>query len=95
MAIRSFKDREVETFFYKGRLPRKRAWMSIAKIVLRKLDMLHYAKELTDLRCPPSNHLESLERDLFGYYSIRINNQWRLVFKWDYCPYDVQIMDYH
>ena len=51
--------------------------------------------ELEDLRSPPGNRLESLSRKLQGYYSIRINDQWRIVFKWDTQPYDVQIMDYH
>lgn len=57
--------------------------------------MLHYAKELTDLRCPPGNRLEALTKDLQGYYSIRINDQWRIVFRWDSEPLDVQVLDYH
>ena len=57
--------------------------------------MLHYAKELSDLRSPPSNRLESLKGDLKGLYSIRINNQWRIVFEWDYEPFNVRILDYH
>jgi len=57
--------------------------------------MLHYAKELYDLRSPPSNRLESLKGDLKGLYSIRINDQWRIVFGWDHEPFDVRIMDYH
>ena len=70
-------------------------WASVYKIAKRKLDMLDYAKELKDLRSPPGNNLESLTDDLKGYYSIRINNQWRIVFAWDKQPYDVCIMDYH
>jgi toxin HigB-1 len=57
--------------------------------------MLHYAKKLTDLQSPPGNRLEALSKNLNGYYSIRINDQWRIVFQWDNEPFDVQIMDYH
>jgi len=57
--------------------------------------MLHYAKELKDLLSPPSNFLESLSGDLKGFYSIRVNEQWRVVFRWDNQPYDVRVMDYH
>lgn len=95
MPIRSFKDEETERFFTKGRVPHKKGWAGISNIVRRKLDMLHYAKELKDLRSPPQNKLEALSRDLIGHYSIRINDQWRIVFKWDIGPYDVTIKDYH
>lgn len=57
--------------------------------------MLHYAKELKDLRSPPQNKLEALSRDLVGYYSIRVNDQWRVVFKWDQHRYNVSVRDYH
>jgi proteic killer suppression protein len=93
MAIRSFKDKDASLFFFSGRLPRKKGWAGIAAIVKRKLDMIHYAKELSDLKSPPSNCLESLSGDLKGFYSIRINNQWRVVFKWDDGPCDVQVVD--
>lgn len=95
MAIRSFKDSDAEAFFCRGALPRRRGWSSVKKVVKRKLDMVHFAKELGDLRCPPSNCLESLCGDLKGFYSIRINDQWRIVFKWDDQPCEVQIIDYH
>ncbi len=95
MAIYSFKDIEAEAFFFKGSKPRKRGWYNVRGIVKRKLDMLHYAKELKDLRTPPANRLESLKGDLIGFYSIRINDQWRIVFGWNNQPYDVQILDYH
>ena len=95
MAIRSFKDADTENFFKTGKPPRKKGWGNAHKIVKRKLDMLHYAKEIKDLRSPPGNYLESLAGDLKGSYSIRINNQWRIVFNWDLEPYDVRIMDYH
>ncbi len=95
MVIRSFKDSDAEAFFKSGFRSRKKGWDVARDIVRRKLDMLHYAKELTDLRSPPNNRLESLKGDLKGLYSIRINDQWRVVFGWDREPYDVRIMDYH
>ncbi len=95
MPIRSFKDEETELFFIKRKIPRLRGWANISNVVRRKLDMLHYAKELKDLRSPPQNRLEALSKELVGYYSIRINDQWRVVFKWDNQPYDVSIRDYH
>ncbi len=95
MAIGSFKDEEVEIFFVSGKAPRKRGWAVISNVVKRKLDMLHYAKDLKDLKSPPSNCLESLTGDLLGFYSIRINDQWRIIFRWDSRPFDIKIMDYH
>ncbi len=80
MVIRSFRDDDLEAFFRNGKIPRSKGWDNILRIVRRKLDMLHYAKELNDLRCPPGNRLESLEGNLKGCYSIRINDQWRIVF---------------
>lgn len=95
MVIRSFEDEEAALFFHTGRVPRKKGWTNAKKIVQRKLDMLQYASELKDLRNPPGNRLEALDGNLKGCYSIRINDRWRIVFKWDNQPYDVQIMDYH
>jgi Plasmid maintenance system killer protein len=57
---------------------------------------LHDAAELIDLRTPPGNHLESLKGKWKGFYSIRINDQWRAVFRWkDGNAFDVQVIDYH
>ncbi len=95
MVIRSFQDQEVEAFFIKGKAPQKKGWANVRSVVQRKLDMLHYAKELVDLRSPPGNRLECLCGDMQGWYSIRINDQWRIVFKWDNQPYNVRIIDYH
>lgn len=95
MAIRSFKDAQVEAFFLTGRRPRKIGWDNAREIAKRKLDMLHYAKDLRDLLSPPANRLERLQGNLAGLYSIRINDQWRIVFSWDVEPYDVYIIDYH
>jgi proteic killer suppression protein len=62
----------------------------------RKLLYLYDATELTDLRSPPGNRLESLRGNLKGYYSIRINDQWRVVFRWEGgAAHEVQIVDYH
>ena len=68
----------------------------IQKIAKRKLDMLHYAYKEQDLIVPPSNRFEHLKGDLCGYCSIRVNDQFRIVFKFENgCAYDVQIVDYH
>ena len=67
MVIRSFRDADAEAFFRKGSLPRKKGWAGIHKIAKRKLDMLHYAKDVRDLLSPPSNCLEPLEGDLLQY----------------------------
>lgn len=57
--------------------------IEIQKIGRRKLRMLHNAQNISDLRIPPSNRLEKLSGNLSAYYSIRINNQWRIIFQWD------------
>lgn len=95
MAIRSFKDTETEAFFKQGVRARKKGWDQVREVARRKLDMLDYAEELDDLRSPPNNRLESLKGNFKGLYSIRINDQWRIVFGWDRQPYDVHIIDYH
>jgi len=96
MAIQGFADSEVEDFFVVALIPHKVGWSGIAKVVKRKLDMLDYAHELEDLRSPPGNRLEALKRNLAGFHSIRINDQWRVVFRWtDAGPTEVNIVDYH
>ncbi len=95
MAIRSFKDSDAKAFFKSGTRARKKGWDLTRDVVIRKLDMLHYAEDLKDLRSPPNNRLEGLKGNLSGFYSIRINDQWRIVFGWDHEPFDVRIMDYH
>jgi addiction module HigA family antidote len=63
---------------------------------LNKLDVLNSAQGLLDLRSPPGNRLEALKGDLSGYYSIRVNNRWRIIFRWqDGNAYEVQLTDYH
>lgn len=96
VAIRSFRRREAADFFFDGRRPRREGWGRVAGIVMRKLDMLHYAHMLGDLRSPPSNRLEALRGDLAGLHSIRVNDQWRVVFRWTVDgPEDVDVVDYH
>ena len=74
----------------------RRIPQSIWKIVQRKLDMIEAAQELRDLRVPPGNKLELLKGRRAGYHSIRINDQFRIVFKWaDGAAKDVFITDYH
>ena len=96
MAIISFSDKNVEMFFVSGRVVSKAPWKAVAKVLRRKLDMLHYAHQLMDLRSPPGNRLEALGGDLQVFYSIRVNDQWRIVFRWaERGPAEVAVVDYH
>jgi toxin HigB-1 len=67
----------------------------LLRVARRKILYVHEADQLIDLKVPPGNRLEALKGDLKGYHSIRINNQWRVVFKWNGGAEDVQIVDYH
>ncbi|MEP2772516.1 MAG: type II toxin-antitoxin system RelE/ParE family toxin [Fulvivirga sp.] len=69
---------------------------TIQRVARRKLRMLNNAYDLNDLKIPPANRLESLKGNLKGYFSIRINKQWRIIFKWNSgnCT-DIKIIDYH
>ena len=96
MAIQGFAKREIERFFVDGRTPRGAGWARVATVASRKLDVLDYAEALNDLRSPPGNRLEALKGPLAGRYSIRINDQWRIVFRWTGAgPAEVDIRDYH
>jgi toxin HigB-1 len=96
MAIQSFAGPDIEAFFTTGAIPRRAGWSGVAKVAERKLDMLDYAHQLNDLRSPPGNRLEALKHDLAGFHSIRINDQWRVIFRWtDSGPTEVDIVDYH
>lgn len=96
MAIQSFSDVTTEEFFISGHLKRKVGWRGIATVARRKLDVLHFASDLQDLRSPPGNRLESLKGDLKGCLSIRVNDQWRVIFRWTAAgPTEVRIADYH
>ena len=96
MAIRSFANDLVRCFFETGAVSRKVGWFGVAKVVARKLDMVDYAAALQDLLRPPANRLEALKSTLKGFHSIRINDQWRVVFRWTPAgPTEVDIVDYH
>lgn len=92
--IISFKEKETEKIWnqvYSKKLPR-----NIQSIGLRKLIILHKAKDLNDLRVSPGNRLELLSGNREGQHSIRINNQWRICFHWNQGQIiDVEIVDYH
>ena len=96
MTIQNFKDRNAQWFFYAGFVRKTVGWANLKTIVRRKLDILNYASQLKDLEAPPGNRLEALKADLVGFYSIRINEQWRIIFKWtETGPSEVKIIDYH
>ncbi len=91
--IKSFKCGDTERLFDDNLVKRFHA---IERIARRKLLMLHRAKRLNDLRIPPGNRLKALKRDRSGLFSIRINDQWRICFRWeDGDALDVEITDYH
>ena len=91
--IGSFRDKETEKVF---RREFSRRFQSIAPIAKRKLDHIHAAAALSDLRAIPGNRLEALGDDRRGQYSIRINDQWRVCFRWVDCDaVAVEIVDYH
>ena len=92
--IRSWADRESEQLFARERS--KRFPPDIQRIALRKLKMLRAATQIGDLLVPPGNRLEKLKGDRAGQWSIAINMQWRICFRWDEGnAYDVEIVDYH
>jgi toxin HigB-1 len=96
VAIQSFSDSATEELFKEGKVRKAVGWQSVIKVAVRKLDMLHYAAKLSDLLAPPQNRLEALRGNLKGRHSIRINDQWRIVFVWtESGPKEVEIMDYH
>ena len=92
--IRSFKDNEAEKIFKRqksSKLPEM-----LQRAALRKLRMLNRAANLNDLRIQPANRLEKLKGDRLGQHSIRINDQWRICFRWnDNDAFQVEIVDYH
>ena len=91
--IRSFKCKYTEALS-KGQHVKR--FTNIAKVARRKLRQLEIAGWLDDLRVPPGNYLEALKDDRAGQYSIRINDQWRICFRWtDVGAENVEIVDYH
>jgi toxin HigB-1 len=92
--IWSFRNRDTERLF--GREPVRKWAEAVQRIGLRKLLMLDAATRLDDLRIPPGNRLEKLSGRRTGQYSIRVNDQWRVCFRWsEGDAYDVEIVDYH
>lgn len=91
--IRSFRCADTQALYAQGK---SRRFSGIARIATRKLTQLDAAATLEFLRSPPGNHLEELSGDRRGRHSIRINDRWRLCFRWtDAGPEDVEIVDYH
>jgi proteic killer suppression protein len=92
--IRGFACHETEKLFNdesSRRLPGQ-----IQRVARRKLLLLHQARSLNDLRVPYGNHLEALQDDRIGRHSIRVNDQWRICFRWQgQDVFDVEIVDYH
>ena len=95
--IRSFSDDATENIYDGISSKRALKWpREIWARAVRKLDMLEAANELVDLQVPPGNRLEELKGDLKGFYSIRINDRYRIVFRWrEQSADDVRIDDYH
>ena len=92
--IKNFSCEDTEKVWKGGKT---RRWSdAIVKVMLRKLFMLYAAHILKDLQSPPSNRLQPLKKDLKGYYSIGVNMQWRIIFKWaNGNASNVSVKDYH
>jgi proteic killer suppression protein len=91
--IRSFRDDELRRIFTGGRSKR---FANLQSVIERKLQLLDAATRLLDMASPPNNRLEALKGDRKGQYSIRVNDQFRLCFRWtSQGPEDVELVDYH
>lgn len=92
--IEEFKCKSTRELWETGKS--KKIPPNLHRTALRKLVLIDDAEELSDLKAPPGNNLESLKGGREGQHSIRINDQWRICFKWSNgCPVDVEIVDYH
>lgn len=92
--IRSFGSKDTERIWHEQYV--KRLDRSVQRATLRKLELIHAAKDVEDLRIPPGNRLEQLSGDRRGQHSIRVNAQWRLCFVWREGGADhVELVDYH
>lgn len=92
--IQTFADAETESFFATGKS--RRLPTEILKRTAMRLSQIHAANRIEDLRLPPSNQLEKLTGDRAGQWSIRINGQWRVCFRFEGAhAFDVEIVDYH
>ncbi len=91
--IKSFRGRDIEAMFSGKRIER---FISIQSAAMRKLAILNVAGRIEDLRVPPGNRLEALKGKRQGQWSVRINDQWRICFRFEAGnAYDVEIVDYH
>ena len=95
--IVNFGDRQTEDLYHGRPTARARRFpQALTRIALIKLDVVNGATRLIDLRSPPGNRLEALKGDLEGFHSIRVNQQWRIVFRWQGSDaHDVRLLDYH
>ena len=92
--IVSFADKDTAEFARTGTT--RRGWQSVSAVAMRKLDALRAATRLEDLRAPPNNRLEAIKGNRAGQHSIRINDQWRICFRWTtHGAESVEIVDYH
>ena len=92
--IKTFGSKETEKI-WEG-VQSKKLPIEIQNIARRKLRMIYNSLNINDLRIPPANHLEMLSGNLSEFYSIRINRQWRIIFKWEHeNAFEVEIIDYH
>ena len=91
--IKTFRNTETETLYLTGK---SRKFQNVERVAARKLRLLHRSRKLADLGVMPGNNLEVLKGDREGQYSIRVNDQYRICFKWiDGDAYNVEITDYH
>ena len=92
--IETFQDRETERVFHG--MASRRLSQAVLRVAMRKLAILDAAEALQDLASPPGNRLEKLKGDREGQHSIRVNDQWRICFRWERGDaYEVQLTDYH
>lgn len=92
--IRSFGDKETEKIC--DGIVSKKLPFDIQNVARRKLRMINSSQDINDLRIPPANRFEKLKGNLSSFYSIRINNQWRIIFEWkNDDAYELTIVDYH
>jgi toxin HigB-1 len=95
--IASFGDKATEDLYHGRNTRRARRFPpDVVPVALRKLDVIRAAQRLLDLRSPPGNRLEAMKGDYLGWYSIRVNQQWRILFRWEQeAAHGVTLTDYH
>jgi len=92
--IKSFGDKETEKIW--NGIRSKKLPNEIQEVARRKLRMINNAQDVSDLRIPPANRLEKLKGEFQEYHSIRMNKQWRIIFKWiNNDSYEIRVVDYH